>query len=170
MPLDPTLCERLAPGELSLFRYTSWQRRCGFAPILAGATAADMFGGLQAVGEGHAAAAAPGRWVWIATTAGTVPGAAPDCIRADLSAAVIGFRLARALLDALLRRHSPARLDADLLAPGYRRIGFSNWTIELAMLPNHPPLVMVPRGHAANFEALAALGLAAGIETETTSP
>lgn len=169
MRLEPAQYERLAPGELSLFRYTSWQRWCGIAPILVGAQAADTFGGLQEIDDGYAAAIAPGRWVWIATNAGTVPAAAPDCIRADLSAAVIGYRLARSLLDVLLRRHGPARLDANLLVPGYRRIGFATWTIELAILPNRPPLVIVPRGHAANFEALATLGPAEGTETGSAS-
>lgn len=169
MRLEPAQYERLAPGELSLFRYASWHRDCGLAPILLGAQAAGTFGALQEVDEGHAAAVAPGRWVWIAINAGEAPRAVRDCIRADLSAAVMGYRLARSLLDALLRRHAPARLDANLLVPGYRRIGFATWAIELAILPNRPPLVIVPRGHAANFESLATLVLAEPTETGSAS-
>ena len=60
-------------------------------------------------------------------------------------------------LDALLRRHAPAAMDCDLLAPGFRRIGFATWAIELAILPDRAALAIVPRGRAAGFEALAAL-------------
>lgn len=158
MRLDPALYERLAEGDLALVRYASWRRGGGLVPAIEGMAQAASFGALQPVGDGHAAAIAPGRWVWIATGAGAPPAAASDCIAADLSAAVVGYRVGRSRLGALLRRHAPAAMDADLLAPGFRRIGFATWAVELAILPDRPALVIVPRGHAANFEALAGHG------------
>jgi hypothetical protein len=155
MLLDPAPFKRLANGELALFRYATWRRAPGLAPLVAGAEAAAGFGTLQPLDGGHAAATAPGRWVWFALAGAAAPEAAPDSVRTDLSAAVVGYAVARSQLDALLRRHAPAALDADLLAPGFRRFGFATWGIELAILPDRPPLVIVPRGHADNFAALA---------------
>ncbi len=156
MRLDPaTMCERLAEGDLALVRYASWRRCGGMVPAVAGIAQAASFGELQPVGDGHAAAIAPDRWVWIATGVSAAPAATPDCIAADVSAAVVGYRIASSRLEALLRRHAPAAMDANLLAPGFRRVGFATWAIELAILPDRPALVIVPRGHAANFETLA---------------
>jgi hypothetical protein len=169
MRLDPALCERLAPGELALCRYVSWQRDCGLASPVAGAEAAAGFGLLEPLGEGHVAALAPGRWVWIATAAAEAPFAAAGSVCADLSASVIGYRIARSRLDGLLRRHAPATLDCDLLAPGFRRIGFASWTIELAILPDRPAIALVPRGHADNFDVLASARLAPGSDSKGTS-
>lgn len=155
MRLDPAMYERLAEGDLALVRYASWRRGGAMVAAIEGSTQAASFGALQPVGDGHAAAIAPDRWVWIATGVSAAPAAAPDCVAADVSAAVVGYRIGRSRLDALLRRHVPAAMDANLLAPGFRRIGFATWAIELAILPDRPALVIVPRGHAANFEALA---------------
>jgi hypothetical protein len=166
MRLDPASFERLATGQLALFRYTTWRRTPGLAPLMAGAEAAVAFGTLQPLDGGHAAATAPGRWVWFSSEGSAVPEAKPDCTRIDLSAAVVGFAFARAPLDALLRRHAPAALDADLMAPGFRRIGFASWAIELAILPDRPALAIVPRGHADNFAVLAARGSGSGAPRE----
>jgi hypothetical protein len=155
MRLDPAMYERLAEGDLALARYASWRRGGGMVAAVEGIAQAASFGELQPVGDGHAAAVAPDRWVWIATGVSAAPAAAPDCIAADVSAAVVGYRIGRSRLDAMLRRHAPAAMDANLLAPGFRRVGFASWTIELAILPDRPALVIVPRGHAPNFEALA---------------
>jgi hypothetical protein len=160
MRTDPSLCERLAPGELTLCRYVSWQRDSGLASPVAGAEDAAGFGLLEPFEEGHVAALSPGRWVWIATEAAEAPLAAAGSVRADLSASVAGYRMARSRLDALLRRHAPAALDCELLAPGFRRIGFASWTIELAILPDRPAITLVPRGHADNFDILASARLA----------
>jgi len=166
MRLDPTLFERLAAGELSLFRYVTWRRDFGLCSPVAGAKDAGAFGELQAIGEGHVAALAPGRWVWVATHADVAPPAADESVRIDLSASVIAYRLGRSRLDALLRRHAPAALDCDLMAPGFRRFGFASWTIEIVILPDRPALVLVPRDHAANFESLASRRLAPGRDSE----
>ncbi|WP_430446786.1 hypothetical protein [Sphingorhabdus contaminans] len=160
MRLDPAIYERLAEGDLALVRYVSWRRDGAMIAAVAGSAQAASFGELQPVGDGHAAAIAPDHQVWIATGASTAPTAAPDCIAADVSAAVVGYRIGRSQLDALLRRHAPGAMDANLLAPGFRRIGFATWAIELAILPDRPALVIVPRGHAVNFEALAGYGSA----------
>jgi hypothetical protein len=166
MQLDPAICERLAPGELTLCRYFTWRRDCGRASPVAGAEDAVGFGLLQPLGEGHVAAIAPGRWVWIATNAAKAPLAAADSVRSDIAASVIGYRMARSRLDALLHRHAPAALDCDLLTPGFRRIGFASWTIELAIVPNRPALALVPRGHADNFDVLVSPRTASGKDSK----
>jgi hypothetical protein len=162
MRLDPAMYERLAEGDLALVRYASWRRGGAMVAAVKGSAQAASFGELQPMGDGHAAAIAPDRWVWIATGASAAPAAAPDCIAADVSAAVVGYRIGRPRLGALLHRHAPAAMDANLLAPGFRRVGFATWAIELAILPDCPALVIVPRGHAANFETLAGRSSADG--------
>ena len=153
---DDTPIQRLADGDFRLLRYVAQRRDAWRAPAMAGAVPAEAFGSPGAVGDGIAAALAPGRWSWLACPASKPPAANQGFVSADLSSSVACYRAGADMLRDLLGRHAAAMMDSDLLAPGWRRFGFASWASELIVVPDRAPIMLVPRGHAATFEALCA--------------
>ncbi|GAO80955.1 hypothetical protein [Sphingopyxis sp. C-1] len=153
---DDTPIQRLADGDFRLVRFVALRRDAWRAPAMAGAAPAEVFGSPSAAGDGIAAALAPGRWSWLACPASEPPAASEGFVSADLSSSVACYRPAADTLRELLSRHAPAMMDTDLLALGWRRFGFANWASELIVAPHSAPIMLVPRGHAATFEALCA--------------
>ena len=151
---DDTPIQRLADGEFRLVRYVALRGDAWRAPAMAGAAPAEAFGSLSAAADGVAASLAPGRWSWLACPASQPPAANQGFVSADLSCSVACYRAGADMLRDLLGRHAPAIMDTDLLAPGWRRFGLANWASELIVAPGSPPFMLVPRGHAATFEAL----------------
>lgn len=153
---DDTPIQRLADGDFRLVRYIALRRDAWREPAMAGAAPADTFGSVSAAADGVAAALAPGRWSWLACPASEPPATSQGFVMADLSSSIACYRAGADMLRDLLGRHAPAMMDSDLLATGWRRFGLANWASELIVALDSPPIMLVPRGHAATFEALCA--------------
>ena len=164
---DCSPLRRLRPGSFTFVRYRSVSRKANDEPAMVGADPAvcrSFF--LQSLGEGMAGTLSPGRWIWFSLGRHTAPEPVSGYIATDFAPSIACYEVSCAFLSQLLRQHAPAAMDCDLLSAGYRRIAFATWAIEIVIADASLPIVMVPLGHAHNFERVAAICLQLnGVET-----